>query len=51
VLTTEVYISAFDLDEGQRVKHSLDPIVQQALELLPKAKALLESAGSLVAQH
>ena len=51
VLTTEVYISAFDLDEGQRVKHSLDPIVQQALDLLPKAKQLLESAGSLVAQR
>ena len=51
VLKTAVYISAFDLDEGQRVKHSLDPIVQQAVELLPKAKQLLESAGSVVAQQ
>ena len=51
VLKTEVYISAFDLHEGQRVKHSLDPIVQKAVELLPKAKQLLESAGSLVARR
>ncbi len=51
VLKTAVYISAFDLDEGQRVKHSLDPIVQQAVELLPKAKQLLESTGSVVAQR
>ena len=51
VLKTEVYISAYDLDEGQRVKYTLDPIVQEAAKLLPKAKQLLESAGNMIARQ
>jgi carboxyl-terminal processing protease len=52
MLKREVYVSAYDLDEGERVRFELDPDVQQALGLLPKAKDLLEGrAGSLVAER
>jgi carboxyl-terminal processing protease len=43
MLKREVYISAYDLDEGERVRFELDPDVQQAVDLLPKAKDLLNS--------
>jgi carboxyl-terminal processing protease len=37
-----VYISAYDLDEGERVYYALDPDVEKALAALPQAAALLE---------
>ncbi len=46
MLKREVYISAYDLDEGERVRFELDPYVQGALQLMPKAKELLDSPGS-----
>ena len=49
-LKRAVYISAYDVDEGEKVYYSLDPDVDKALESLPQAKALLENAGSVVAQ-
>ncbi len=45
----EVYVSAFDLEEGQRVYYALDPDVQKAVGLLPRAQQLLENSPSLVA--
>ncbi len=39
----EVYVSAFDLEEGEKVYYKLDPDVEKALEALPQAKALLDS--------
>ena len=50
-LKREVYVSTFDLDEGNRVNYTLDPDVQKALELLPKAKELLDAPGRLVASR
>ena len=50
-LKREVYIAAYDLDEGERVYYELDPEVQKGLELLPKAEELLMSGKSLVAQR
>ena len=50
-LKREVYISAYDLDEGERVYYELDPDVQKALELIPKAEELLKSGKSLVARR
>ena len=47
----EVYVSAYDLSEGERVKHTLDPDVQQALELMPKAAEMLKSKGRVIAQR
>lgn len=37
-----VYVSAYDVDEGERVYYELDPDVEKALEALPQAAALLE---------
>ena len=50
-LKREVYVSAYDLHEGEYVKHTLDPDVQKALDLLPEAKELLESSGRLIARQ
>jgi carboxyl-terminal processing protease len=50
-LKREVYVSAYDLHEGEYVKHTLDPDVQKALDLLPDAKELLESSGRVIAQR
>ncbi len=50
-LKREVYISAYDLDEGERVYYELDPEVQKGLELIPKAEELLKSGKSLIAQR
>ena len=47
----EVYVSAYDLDEGNKVYYQLDPDVQKALDILPDARALLEDGKSLVAQR
>ena len=45
----EVYNSAYDIEEGQRVYYELDPDVQRAVKLLPKAEELLKDDKSLVA--
>ncbi len=45
----EVYNSAFDIEEGQRVYYELDPEVQKAVEALPEAQQLLEDSESFVA--
>jgi len=50
-LKRAVYISAYDVDEGEKVYYALDPDVEKALEALPQAKALLDSQGSVVAQR
>lgn len=47
----EVYNSAYDIEEGQRVYYELDPDVQEAVKLLPKAKELLKDDKSLVASN
>ncbi|MEZ5364500.1 MAG: S41 family peptidase [Bryobacterales bacterium] len=49
-LKRAVYISAYDVDEGEKVYYALDPDVEKALEALPQAKALLSSPGSVVAE-
>ncbi len=44
-----VYVSAYDIEEGEKVYYELDPDVEKAIEALPKAKELLESGSQLVA--
>jgi carboxyl-terminal processing protease len=51
LLKREVYVSAYDLDEGEKVRYTLDPDVQKAIEVLPKAKELLESPGRVIARR
>ena len=51
-LKREVYVSAYDYDEGEQVRFELDPQVQEAVKFLPQAKELLESPqSSLVAER
>jgi carboxyl-terminal processing protease len=43
-LKREMYITAFSLEDSQRVAVEQDPEIQRAVDALPKAKALLDSA-------
>jgi len=50
-LKREMYITAFNLDESQRVFAETDPEVEQAVDAMPKARALLETAKKIVVQR
>lgn len=50
-LKREMYITAFSYEDSQRVAIEQDPAVQKAIEALPKAKALLESAKKQMVQR
>ncbi|HYM09807.1 MAG TPA: S41 family peptidase [Bryobacterales bacterium] len=50
-LKRQLYISAFDLDEGEKVRVEGDVDVQAAVDLLPKAQQLTEQAQKLIAQR
>jgi carboxyl-terminal processing protease len=50
-LKREMYITAFSYEESQRVAIEQDPAVQKAIEALPKAKALVESAKKQMVQR
>ncbi len=50
-LKREVYVAAYDLEVGERVYYQLDPDVQHALDLMPKAEALLKEGTKLVAEQ
>ena len=47
-LRKEMYIAAFSVDESRRITVETDPMVEKAVESLPKAKALLESARKVI---
>ncbi len=50
-LKREMYVTAFSVDEGRRLAIETDPVVEKAIESLPKAKALLDTAKRLVVQR
>ncbi len=50
-LKREMYITAFSYEESQRVAIEQDPAVQKAVEALPKAKALVDSAKKQMVQR
>ncbi|MCC6858900.1 MAG: S41 family peptidase, partial [Bryobacterales bacterium] len=50
-LKREMMITAFSVDESQRYAVTIDPMVEKAIESLPKARALLENAKRIVAQR
>lgn len=50
-LKREMYITAFNLDESQRVFAETDPEVERAIDAMPKARALLESAKKMLVQR
>jgi carboxyl-terminal processing protease len=47
----EMYSTAFSVDEAARIAIENDPVVSKAVDSLPKAKALLESAKKLIVQR
>lgn len=50
-LTREMYITAFNIDESDRVFSQSDPEVERAVESMPKARALLETAKKVLVQR
>jgi hypothetical protein len=46
-----MYITAFGAEDARRLEVETDPIVTKAIDSLPKAKALLETAKKLVVQQ
>ena len=50
-LRREMYITAFSQDEARKVALETDPLVEKAIEAMPKAKALLETAKKMIAQR
>lgn len=50
-LQREMYITAFSIDDSRRVAIETDPMVEKAVDAMPKAKALLDNARKIVAQR
>jgi carboxyl-terminal processing protease len=50
-IKSEIFIDAFGQDEGLKVRAEADPEVVKALELLPQAKQLADSARRTIAQR
>lgn len=50
-LKREMYASALSIDAANRIAIESDPAVAKAVESLPKARALLETAKKLIAQR
>jgi carboxyl-terminal processing protease len=50
-LRKEMYVAAFGADEARRVSVETDPMVERAIDSLPKAKALLETARRVIVQR
>ena len=50
-LTREIYVSGYDLGEGNKFYTESDPDVQAAIQALPKARALAEDAKKMIAQR
>jgi len=50
-IKSELFISEFGQQEGLRVRAETDPQILKALDLLPQAKALADTARKIVAEH
>ncbi|HUI54458.1 MAG TPA: S41 family peptidase [Bryobacteraceae bacterium] len=50
-LKDEMYKTAFNLDESERVSIESDPEVERAVDAMPKAKALLDTARKIVVER
>ena len=50
-IKAEIFVDAFGQDEGLKVRTEADPEVIKALDLLPQAKALADTAKRIVAEH
>jgi carboxyl-terminal processing protease len=50
-LAKEMYTTAFNVDESDAMFARMDPEVEQAVGMMPKASALLESAKKIIVQR
>jgi carboxyl-terminal processing protease len=50
-LEQEMYVTAFGVDASRKVAMEQDPEIQEAIQSLPKAKALLETARKTLAER
>jgi carboxyl-terminal processing protease len=50
-LAREMYITAFNIDESDRVFAQTDPEVAKAVDAMPKANALLESTKKILVER
>ena len=50
-LQREMYITAFSIDESRRIAIETDPMVERAIDAMPKAKALLDTSKKILAQR
>ncbi len=50
-LKREMYVTAFSFEDSQKVGVENDPMVLKAVDSMPKAKALLESAKKMLVQR
>lgn len=50
-LQGEIYKTAFSVDESRKYEISTDPAVERAIESLPKAQALQQSAKKIIVQR
>ena len=51
MIKKEIYLTAFNLDESRRVEIETDPEVERAIDALPKARALLDTARKIIVQR
>ena len=47
----ELVLSVFGSDEAYKLGAAADPLIQKAVELLPRAASLLENARQVIAQR
>ena len=50
-LAREMYITAFNIDESDKVFAKTDPEVERAVDAMPKARALVETAKKVLVQR
>jgi hypothetical protein len=50
-LAKEMYTTAFNVDESDAMFARTDPEVEKAVDMMPKASALLESAKKIIVQR
>lgn len=50
-LQSEVYVTAFSMEESRKFLVETDPMVLKAIDAMPKAKSLLENAKKMIVQR
>jgi carboxyl-terminal processing protease len=50
-LQAEIYKTAYSVDESRKYEIKTDPEVEQAIEAMPKAQALMSNAKKIIAER